>query len=130
MEHGRDKIGPARDETMKKQLRGENRAEEAREIQPAGEDQPAATRAPGAPLTGATPHGMTAEDVETRAELAQHIGRSVYPADKNAILRALREHHAPDRLQELAQRLPADGRFENVQSVAEALGLGTEDHPR
>lgn len=128
MEHGRDKIGPVRDEMMKKQLRGESRAEEDRESQPAGEDQPSATRDPGASLTGATPQGMTPKDVETRAELAQHLGRSVYPADKGDILRVLWENHAPDRLVELAESLPADRRFENAQRVAEALGIGTEDH--
>ncbi|MFH8570072.1 DUF2795 domain-containing protein [Streptomyces sp. NPDC017993] len=133
MEHGADKIGPARDEMMKKQLRGELtadrylRVEEQRELQPAGEDQPQATWAPDTVLTGGTPHGMTATDVGVRSELAQYLGRSVYPAERSALLRTLRSNHAPDRLIELAESLPAHERFGNVQSIVESLGLGVED---
>lgn len=136
MEHGRDKTGPARDDMMKKQLRGELAADQAlrtdeeQELQPAGEDQPEARRAPRSAYRGSAPHGMTEEDVGTRSELAQHLGRSVYPADKATVVETLRRNHAPDRLVDLAERLPADERYENVQSIAESLGLGTEDRRR
>ncbi|MCB5906253.1 DUF2795 domain-containing protein [Streptomyces pinistramenti] len=132
MEHGADKTGPARDDVMKKQLRAELtadrslRAVEERELQPAGEDQPEVARAPDTVFRGGTPFGMTEEDVGIRSELAQHLGRSIYPADKPTVINKLRRDHAPDRLVALAERLPADELYPNVQTIAESLGLATE----
>lgn len=59
-------------------------------------------------------------------ELAQHLGRSLYPADKNTVIETLRRNNAPDRLVAMAERLPAHERFGNVQSIAEAVGIATE----
>ncbi|MEV0263594.1 DUF2795 domain-containing protein [Streptomyces sp. NPDC050617] len=138
MQHGADKTGPARDDMMKKQLRGELnadrslRTDEEHELQPSGEDQPAVARDPaaesgtGAPAGTGVPRGMTERDVSIRSDLARHLGRGIYPADRSAVLESLREHHAPDRLLDLADRLPDSERYENVQAVAASLGLGTE----
>jgi hypothetical protein len=132
MEHGADKAGPARDDVMKKQLRGQFttvrslRTDEENELQPAGEDQPLAAWSPESDFRGGTPTGMTEQDVGLRSELAQHLGRSLYPADKNTIIETLRRNNAPDRLVSMAERLPAHERFGNVQSIAEAVGLHTE----
>ncbi|KWT61788.1 hypothetical protein ADL21_10905 [Streptomyces albus subsp. albus] len=130
MDHGTNKTGPARDDMMKKQLQGELkadralRAEEDHEMEPAGEDQPAVDRTAGGPAPGSTPDGLTPEAVAIRTELAQHLGRSVYPADRDTIVGTLRQNHAPDRLVELAERLPGDERYENAQRIVESLGLG------
>lgn len=130
-QHGRNKTSPIRDDEIAKEMSGElranrsTRAEEERELQPPGEDQPETDRAPGTTLTGGTPPGITAEGVELRSELGRHLGR-VYPADREAVLKTLRRNHAPDRLVELAQRLP-DGEYGNLQAIADALGLGRED---
>ncbi|MEV0275816.1 DUF2795 domain-containing protein [Streptomyces sp. NPDC050610] len=138
MQHGADKTGPARDDMMKKQLRGELnadrwlRTDEEHELQPAGEDQPAVARDPADAFGGGTsagtgvPQGMTERDVAVRSDLARHLGRGIYPADRSAVLESLREHHAPDQLVDLAERLPASERYENVQGIAASLGLGTE----
>jgi hypothetical protein len=78
---------------------------------------------------GGTPPGMSASDVRTRSELARHLGRDVYPADREALLARLREEAAPDHLVDLVAGLPTDGfDYESVQQLARALGLGTEDH--
>ncbi len=69
---------------------------------------------------------MTERDVAIRSDLARHLGRGIYPADRSAVLESLREHHAPDRLLDLAERLPESERYENVQGIAASLGLGTE----
>ncbi|MGW1373497.1 DUF2795 domain-containing protein [Streptomyces sp. NPDC002446] len=130
MQHGTEKTGPARDDVMKKQLREQLTAErslrtdEEPELQPAGE--PLAAPSPEGVLRGGTPSGMTEQDVTLRSELAQHLGRSLYPADKNAVIETLRRNNAPDRLVRMAERLPANERFGNVQSIAEAVGLHTE----
>ncbi len=128
-DHGSDKTGPLRDEELKKELEGElrtgrsTRMEEEREPQPPGEDQPQADVAPGTALTGGTPPGMTPVDVELRSELARHLGRAPYPASGEEVLDALRRNHAPDRLVDLAARLPRDQRYGNVQDIARALGV-------
>ncbi|WP_435244790.1 DUF2795 domain-containing protein [Streptomyces sioyaensis] len=132
MEHGTDKTGPARDDVMKRQLRGQLTAErslwleEEHELQPAGEDQPVAAWSPESDFRGGTPRGMTEEDVGLRSEFARHLGRSLYPADRNAIIETLRRNNAPERLVTMAERLPAHERFGNVQSIAEAVGIATE----
>ncbi|MET7298903.1 DUF2795 domain-containing protein [Embleya sp. NPDC005575] len=78
---------------------------------------------------GGTPSGMSATDVQTRSELARHLARDVYPADREALLARMREEAAPDHLVDLVAGLPTDGfDYENVQQLARALGLGTEDH--
>ncbi|GAA4673639.1 hypothetical protein GCM10023347_29690 [Streptomyces chumphonensis] len=131
-EHGPGKRGAMRDDAAKEALRGElragrsPRADESREAEPSGEDQPETDRAPGTTLTGGTPPGMGADDVELRNELARHLGISVYPAERDAVLRTLRGNNAPDRLVDLAARLPAGHTFGNVQDIMRALGLGTE----
>lgn len=117
---------------MKKELQGElkgghaTRAEEEHELQPSGEDQPYADRSPHTPLTASTPPGMTPDDVELRTEMAQHLGRSLYPADREKVLETLRENNAPDRLIDMAAQLPADEQYGNVQDILRALGRGIE----
>nr|WP_206441949.1 DUF2795 domain-containing protein [Streptomyces boncukensis] len=107
---------------MAKELDGElraarsTRAEEEHELQPSGEDQPEADRVPE----------PAPEDRELRSELARHLERGIYPADRDAVVATLRRHHAPDRLVELARRLPA-GRYENVQALVDALVSGGGD---
>ncbi|UQA97012.1 DUF2795 domain-containing protein [Streptomyces halobius] len=134
MEHGTEKIGPARDDLLKKQIQRELagnrsvRAEEERDLQPAGGEPLVAPANPDTVFTGAPPRGMTAQDVGVRSELAQHLGRSVYPAGKSTIIATLRRNNAPDELVALAERLPQDERFGNIQSIAQSLGLGTEEH--
>ncbi len=131
--HGKNKTGAVRDDELKQEMEGELRAgrslrvEEAQELQPSGEDQPDVDRAPNTTLTGGTPPGMDQEDVELRSELARHLGKEIYPADRDTVLDTLRENNAPDRLLNLAERLPAGQEFRNVQDIARALGLGVED---
>lgn len=132
-DHGQDKTGPLRDDEMKKEMQGElkggrsTRVEEEHELQPSGEDQPYADRSPNATLPGSTPPGMTQEDVELRTELGRHLGRSLYPADREKVLQTLRENNAPDRLIETASALPAGSQCSNVQDVLRAFGRGTEN---
>ncbi|WP_069169879.1 DUF2795 domain-containing protein [Streptomyces griseus] len=126
--HGKDKTGPVRDDEMKKELQGElkggrgARVREERELQPAGEDQPAVGRSPNATLPGSTPPGMTREDVELRTELARHLGRGPFPADREKVIRALRDDNAPDALVDTAAHLPDDTQYGNVQDLLRGLG--------
>jgi hypothetical protein len=107
------------------------RAEEWREPEPVGDDQPQVDRAPDTALTGGTPDGMSADDVEGRAELARFLRPSAFPADAAQLLRIARDEGATDSvLGELGRLSKAGGgqAFETVQDVWRALGHGVETH--
>lgn len=132
-EHGRSKTGPVRDDEIKKEMQGElkaarsTRAEESRELQPHGDDQPETDYAPDTTLVGGTPHGISAGAVELRSELARHLGRLSHPLDRDGVLDVLRGNNAPDTLQLVAGELPEGEEFSTVSDIAVALGLGVED---
>ena len=128
MERGSDKHSPMRDDQLKHETEGLVRgghgthAEEWRDPEPSGEDQPDADLAPDGTLTGGTPAGMDPDDVEGRAELASYLGREVYPAVRTQILEVVRERQAPERVIDLVRRLPAGRQFHNVNEVWAAVG--------
>ena len=73
-----------------------------------------------------TPAGTDPGDIERRAALAQVLGKEVWPADRDTLVAKAEEANAPDVVLGQLRRLPAGQPFENVQDVAQALGLGTE----
>lgn len=78
------------------------------------------------PHQSATSPGTDQGGIERRAALAEALGKEVWPADRDALVAKAQEGNAPDRVLGDLQRLPAGRTFGNVQEVAEALGLGTE----
>jgi hypothetical protein len=78
------------------------------------------------PHEPATAPGTDQRDIERRAALAEVLGKEVWPADRNTLVAKAQEGNAPDRVLNDLRRLPDGQRFENVQAVAQALGLGTE----
>jgi hypothetical protein len=78
------------------------------------------------PHQPATAPGTSTGDVEHRAALAEALGKEVWPADKDALVAKAQESNAPDRVLSDLRRLPSGQQFENVQDVARALGIGTE----
>ncbi len=80
------------------------------------------------PHQSATSPGMGQGDVERRAAIAEALGKEVWPADREALLAKAQESNAPDRVLGDLRRLPEGRQFENVQEVARALGIGTEQH--
>ena len=78
------------------------------------------------PHQPATAPGTSTGDVEHRAAIAEALGKEVWPADRDALVAKAQEGNASDRVLGDLQRLPAGQTFENVQAVAEALGLHTE----
>jgi hypothetical protein len=129
-----DKSGPMRDDERARETAGltdgahEPRAEEWREQEPAGEDQPDVDMVPDTALTGGTPPGMTQRDVNLRSALARYLGPNVYPADRQGLLRRLEEEGAPAELVEMVRDLPFGRLYTTVQELSEDLGLGTEQH--
>lgn len=132
MERGSDKHGPLRDEALKSETEGleragrPTRAEEWRSPEPAGEDQPDVDRNPDGTLVGGTPPGMSQGDVEGRAELASYLGKEIWPAVGQQLLDLAVERNAPDRVVQQLRRLPAGRVYATVSEVWEALGGGVE----
>jgi hypothetical protein len=78
------------------------------------------------PHQPATSPGTNEGDIERRAALAESLGKEVWPADRDTLIAKAQEGNVPDRVLSDLRRLPAGQQFENVQDVARALGLGTE----
>jgi hypothetical protein len=78
------------------------------------------------PHQPATPVGTDPADIERRAALAEVLGKEVWPADRDTLVAKAQEATATDAVLAQLRRLPEGRQFENVQDVASALGLGTE----
>lgn len=78
------------------------------------------------PHQPATAPGTSGGDVEHRAAIAEALGKEVWPADRDTLVSRAQESHAPDRVLADLRRLPSGRQFDNVQDVARALGIGTE----
>ncbi|HEX5532130.1 MAG TPA: DUF2795 domain-containing protein [Actinomycetales bacterium] len=126
--------GQGQDERLKHETQGgvragrSTRAEEWREPEPAGEDQPTGDRMITPDDLRSAPVGMTPEDVEARAEIARYLGIHAFPGDRRTLVQTARENQATDAVLAALESLPADQQFKNVQEVARAMGMGTEEH--
>jgi hypothetical protein len=78
------------------------------------------------PHQPATPAGTDQGDIERRAALAEVLGKEVWPADRDTLVAKAQDVTATDGVLAQLRRLPEGRTYENVQDVAEALGLGTE----
>ncbi len=78
------------------------------------------------PHQPATSPGTDQGDIERRAALAEALGTEVWPADRDTLVAKAQESNAPDTVLGQLRRLPEGRQFENVQDVAQELGLGTE----
>ena len=78
------------------------------------------------PHRPATPPGTDERDIERRAALSEVLGKEVWPADRDTLVAKAQEGNAPDAVLGQLRRLPEGRQFQNVQEVASALGLGTE----
>jgi hypothetical protein len=132
MERGSDKVSPRRDDELKHETEGlirsghSTHAEEWKDPEPAGEDQPDADRAPSTTLMGGTPDGMDPDDVEGRSELAVYLGKDCYPLVRTQVIDLVLERQAPQRVVDLVRRLPAGREFTNVNDIWTALGGSVE----
>ena len=79
------------------------------------------------PHAPGTAPGTDEAGLERRAAIAEALGKEVWPADRDALVAKAEESNAPDGVVAQLRRLPAGEQFANVQDVAQALGLGTEE---
>lgn len=126
MQRGSDRLNVHRDDEMKAELQGRlrsghpTRAEEWNDPEPEADDDPRLTRGPMPPEGARDLEEAEAEAL--RSDLARHLGRETFPADRETVVRTLLDRHAPDELVETARGLPQSGRFVNVQEIMTALG--------
>ena len=80
------------------------------------------------PHQPATSPGTSEGGIERRAAIAEALGKEIWPADRDQLIAKAQESADADRVLADLRRLPAGQRFDNVQDVARALGLGTEQH--
>jgi hypothetical protein len=127
------KHGPVLDEELEHETRGlvqggrSSRAEEWRDPEPAGEDQPTGDRIYPEDRRG-NPEGMTQDDVDERSDIARSLGTTAFPANRDSLVAIAAENEATDHVLSLLRSLPPDQTFENVQDVARTLGLHVETH--
>jgi Protein of unknown function (DUF2795) len=132
MERGNSKHGPRVDEEMNREVSGAvqgkvgARAEEWRQPEPPGEDQPEPTTAPVGYDRSGAPQGMTPEDVEQRSRLGRYITLSALPGDRDTLRRTAEENDAPGDVLAQLDRLPSDTEFQTVSEVWAALGHHNE----
>lgn len=103
-----------------------SRAEEWRQPEPPGEDQPEPTLVPAGGTRGGTPQGMTQDDVEQRSRLGRYISLSALPGDRARLRRSAEENDAPEDVLAQLDQLPPEVEFETVSQVWGALGNGNE----
>lgn len=127
MQRGSDRLNVHRDDEAKREMQGRlrsghpTRAEEWDDPEPSADDDPAVAHGP-VPVPG-TPTEEEAADEELRSDLARHLGRHAFPADRDGLERALRNDYAPDQLVETVRELPSgSSTYRNVQEVMVALG--------
>ena len=120
------KHGPLLDEQMARETEGLVRGGHGSHAQEWKETEPTE----GVPHRRATPSEaappVRGDDLERRSELARALARSVFPADRDALVAHLERTGAEQELIDEAAALPAGRRYGNVGEVARALGLKTE----
>jgi hypothetical protein len=77
---------------------------------------------------GGVPKGMTDQDVELRSEVAQALGKEIYPASGAELVAKALQSSASAPVLDLPKRLPAKESFTNVQDIWTSLGGGVEQH--
>ncbi|NJQ06416.1 DUF2795 domain-containing protein [Streptomyces lonarensis] len=117
-----DKTGPLRDDEMKRELQGDLKATssprtaEGLRAEPPADDDPEVAEDPVGGAAGDGP------PERLRLELARYLGRTSFPAGRDALVDTLRSMHAPDQLVESLAVLPPDEQYDTVHELASALG--------
>lgn len=136
MERGSDKHSARMDDALEGEVRGliqagrDTHAEEWKSAEPSGEDQPQVHVGGDTALHGGVPDGMTEADVEQRSQLAQHLGKEVWPATGAQLLAVAQGREAPDLVLQWLRQLPADRSFENLQEAWATISGGHVEQQR
>jgi hypothetical protein len=121
MERGSSKHGSRVDDQMSQEIRGTvqgvagARSEEWKMAEPAGEDQPDATRS------------LEAESANDLSRFGRYIGMSAMPGDRDALRRSAETLLAPDDVLADLDTLPEGVTFHTVTEIWAALGRGSAE---
>lgn len=133
MERGSSKHSPALDDDLAREAEshtrggpGGSRANEWREPEPAGEDQPEPSLIPTGEHPAGAPAPLTGEELEARSNFGRWLPRSVLPARRDELVRAADSADAPAEVLMELQGLPADRTFETIYEIWDALGYRNE----
>ena len=133
MERGSSKHGRLVDEEMAREAQsqtrgrpGGSRAQEWREPEPAGEDQPEPEAIPAGPRPGGAPEPLTGEELAARSNFGRWVTRSVLPADKADLVQMAHREAAPTEVLAELERLPEGRTYETVYEIWDALGHRNE----
>ncbi|WP_394428022.1 DUF2795 domain-containing protein [Streptomyces sp. SGAir0957] len=129
MERGSNQVGPRKDDEMKHELEGYLRSGQHTHVEEGNDPEPPADDDirvdPGGPVPPpgeARDEARAEADTESlRLELARHLERAAFPADRRTVLDTLRAHHAPDYVLEAARRLPDGTTYTNVTEIVTAV---------
>jgi hypothetical protein len=122
--------GPAEDDAIKRQDRGELRAyaEEWPGPESPDDDGSGATWAEAGRFAQ-TPAGGEWEAVKLRSDLARHLDRTSFPASRGQLLGTLTARQAEQRLLDMVSSLPSGTRFASLAELVRAMGLPIEERP-
>ncbi|MBD0421789.1 DUF2795 domain-containing protein [Streptomyces sp. TRM S81-3] len=130
MERGSNQVSPRTDDEMKHELEGRLRSGRPTHVEeehdpepPADDDIRVDTGGPVPPPGEERERARAQEEADSLLrELARHLERTAFPADRETVLDVLRAHHAPDSVLDEAAALPDSGTYANVTEIVEALG--------
>jgi hypothetical protein len=137
MERGSDKHSPRIDESLEHDTRslvqgnsGEARADEGRLQEGAADDEPTTDALLSGDLHPEQTNDalLDHDEAEARSRLAAHLRPSIWPADREALIRCAEELNAPPDIIEQLRQLP-DGTFSHTEAVWEAIGGRVETRP-
>ncbi|OEV04366.1 hypothetical protein AN216_08250 [Streptomyces oceani] len=135
MQRGSDRVNVHLDDEIKKEMHGRlhsghpTRAQQEKDPEPGADDDSWLAERPQSAGSGRDSESGEAETEaeELRSDLARHLGRTAFPADRRTLVRTLLATQAPDDLVDTVRTLPHGGEeYRTVQEVVVALG----HHPR
>ena len=100
----------------------EARADPSREMEAAGDGEPAAEAVLGTVEEPPGAGSLSRADVRRRSDLAVHLRPSIFPATRADIVECAREESAPDDLLEALASLDPVRSFHTAEEIWEALG--------
>ncbi|MCX4585655.1 DUF2795 domain-containing protein [Streptomyces sp. NBC_01481] len=121
MQRGSDRLSVHKDEEMKHELQGLLRSGHPTRVEEWHDPEPGADDDPEIALGFVTTMGSLGPDEQLRIELARHLGRTAFPATRRELVHTLTARHAPDRLVDMVNRLPAHHTYRTAHEIVSAL---------
>lgn len=134
MQRGSDRVNVHLDDEIKNEMHGRlhsghpTRAQQEKDPEPDADDDTWLVERPvSAGSSGRSDDAAEEYAEQLRSDLARHLGRAAFPADRRSLVRTLLDAQAPDDLVNTVRALPhSAAQYRTVQQVVEVLGY----HPQ